>query len=84
MHSPNLDYTHAGIRLIPVYGNGKANEVGSKATPSGEIKMLITNRPAIAYAAGAIATGCSSIEPFTCLLAIPLAALATSIRSRSL
>ena len=38
----------AEIRMIPVYGNGEANKEWSKWTPSGELKMLITNPEAIA------------------------------------
>ena len=39
----------AEVRLIPVYGSSSnpANAEWSKWTPSGEIKMLITNPPAI-------------------------------------
>lgn len=38
----------ASLVFIPVYGDGKANESWSKHTPSGELKMNITNPNAIA------------------------------------
>lgn len=31
------------VQLNPVYGNGEANKEWSKYTPSGELKMTITN-----------------------------------------
>lgn len=37
----------AEIELKAVWGDGKGNESWSKATPQGEIKMLITNPAAI-------------------------------------
>ena len=39
--------TCAEIILYPVYGDGKENATWSKYTPSGEIKMMITNPGAI-------------------------------------
>jgi hypothetical protein len=44
-HDPNA--VQAEVRLIPVYGSGGANKDGSKWTPSGELKMMITNPAAI-------------------------------------
>lgn len=41
----------AEVSLAPVfgsYGDGKINESWSKYTPSGEIKMMITNMDAVA------------------------------------
>ncbi len=37
----------AEITLRAVWGDGKGNESWSKATPQGEIKMMITNPAAI-------------------------------------
>lgn len=34
------------VRLIPVWEENGVNRSWSKATPSGELKMLITNAPA--------------------------------------
>lgn len=42
----------AEIIMAPVfgsYGDGKLNESWSKATPSGELKMVVTNPGAIDY-----------------------------------
>lgn len=36
------------VFLIPVYGDGKENESWSKATPSGDLRMQITNPEALA------------------------------------
>ena len=47
-HTGNPDAVQAEVRLIPVYGNGEANKDWSKWTPSGELKMMITNPSAIA------------------------------------
>ncbi|MFD1328301.1 hypothetical protein [Mycoplana ramosa] len=44
-HDPSA--VQAEVRLIPVYGNGEANKQWSKWTPSGELKMLITNPSAV-------------------------------------
>lgn len=44
IHSSN---TCAEITLRAVWGDGKGNESWSKATPQGEIKMMITNPAAI-------------------------------------
>lgn len=48
LYCPTPDQQMAEVRLIPVYGNGEANKDWSKWTPSGELKMVITNPPAIA------------------------------------
>lgn len=47
-HVPGSDAqsVHVEVRLVPVYGNGKDNASWSKYTPSGELKMTITNPPA--------------------------------------
>ena len=37
----------AQIKLHAVWGDGKGNESWSKATPSGELTMMITNSDAI-------------------------------------
>jgi len=37
----------AEIHLPAVWGDGKGNETWSKATPSGDLKMMITNPEAI-------------------------------------
>lgn len=47
IHTGGADQV-AEIKLHAVWGDGKGNESWSKATPSGEIKMMITNPAAIA------------------------------------
>jgi len=44
--SPNTPRV-AEVRLQAVWGDGRGNESWSKATPQGEIKMMITNGDAI-------------------------------------
>ncbi|TBA16086.1 hypothetical protein [Rhizobium ruizarguesonis] len=39
--------TQAEIRFTAVYGNGEDNRSWSKWTPSGELKMMVTNPTAI-------------------------------------
>ena len=48
-HSPSPDYSSAEVIMAPVYGSSAkpANDAWSKATPSGELKMLITNPVAV-------------------------------------
>jgi hypothetical protein len=46
-HHHQADAVQAEVRLAAVYGTGKENETWSKWTPSGEIKMMITNPAAI-------------------------------------
>lgn len=46
-HSGSADYSAATVTLIPVWGDGKANDQWSKATPSGKLEMLITNPAAV-------------------------------------
>ena len=41
------DHVYVEVTLHAVYGDGKGNESWSKATPQGDIKMMITNPPAI-------------------------------------
>lgn len=41
------DHVCAEITLHAVYGDGKSNESWSKATPQGQIKLMITNPLAI-------------------------------------
>lgn len=48
MHSGNPNETVAEIRLMPVYDDGSAeNKSWSKYTPSGEVRLFITNPNAI-------------------------------------
>jgi hypothetical protein len=42
-HGEATDKARAEIRLIPVWEQDGVNRKWSEATPSGEIKMLITN-----------------------------------------
>jgi hypothetical protein len=44
-HTP--DHAAAEIRLVPVWEQDGPNRQWSKATPSGELKMLITNPAAV-------------------------------------
>ena len=37
----------AQVHLIPVYGDGEENKTWSKWTPSGEVRLFITNPSAI-------------------------------------
>lgn len=46
-HHHQTDAVQAEVRLGAVYGTGKENADWSKWTPSGEIKMMITNPAAI-------------------------------------
>lgn len=43
----NPEYSAATITLVPVWEQEGVNRKWSKATPSGELKMLITNPEAI-------------------------------------
>ncbi|MDX0250280.1 hypothetical protein GOC31_16350 [Sinorhizobium meliloti] len=45
--STGPDYSAATVTLVPVWEQEGVNKVWSKATPSGEIKMLITNPGAV-------------------------------------
>lgn len=46
-HNPGATEAQAEIRFHAVYGNGEANKDWSKWTPSGELKMMVTNPAAI-------------------------------------
>jgi hypothetical protein len=48
----SIEYIHssetcAQVTLRAMWGDGKGNEAWSKATPQGELKMMITNPAAI-------------------------------------
>jgi len=47
IHHIHSSETCAEITLRAVWGDGKGNETWSKATPQGELKMMITNPAAI-------------------------------------
>lgn len=49
LHSGNPDDVMSEIRLMPVYDDGNPeNKTWSKYTPSGEVRLFITNPDAIA------------------------------------
>lgn len=43
LQGSNPDAIHVEVTLAAVWNDGKGNESWSKATPSGQIKMAITN-----------------------------------------
>lgn len=47
LHASTPEDVCAEISLYAVWGDGKGNESWSKATPSGDLKMLVTNPAAI-------------------------------------
>lgn len=48
LHCGSPDAVAVEVRLVPVWEENGKNREWSKATPSGELKMLITNPPAAA------------------------------------
>lgn len=48
-HSGNPNEQIAEVRLHPVYADDGPNKSWSKATPSGEIRMTITNPEAVSF-----------------------------------
>lgn len=55
------EFQYAQVTMMPVYNDSPENESWSKATPSGQISMMITNPEA----AGAFVTGKSYLVDFT-------------------
>ncbi len=47
LETSSPDDTLAEVSLYAVYGDGKGNESWSRYTPSGDLKMMITNPAAI-------------------------------------
>lgn len=47
LQTPSPDNVCAELTFFAVYDDGKGNETWSKATPSGDLKMLVTNPSAI-------------------------------------
>lgn len=46
-HTSGPDEVNSEIRLMALYGDDPANKTWSKYTPSGEVRMVVTNPSAI-------------------------------------